>query len=145
MTHDMTEQHTQRHTLRKRRVVTIRIRPELWREFLADVRQKGITTCLVLEGLMTAYLYGGKNVPGSKEPTVVNITIPHVVKRPRRLPKPERTPKKDRTNRYDPDRGWYFDPELDPGMVVVEQPREWAGEDKGFTWSEGARLWWKRE
>jgi len=123
---------------------TIRVRVDLWHEFIADVRNKGLSTCQVLEALMAAYVYGGKAMPGQDKPTIVNLTMQHVVERPRRREDEKYVrKKKDRTNHYDPDRGWYFDPNLDPGMVVVEQPREWAGEDKGFTWSEGARRWWK--
>ena len=51
--------------------------------------------------------------------------------------------KKDKTNHYDPKMGWYYDPDLDPGMVVVEQPRQWKGEEKGFTWSKARKCWYK--
>jgi len=129
----------------KRKKTSIRIRPDLWEAFKKDTAEKHLSTCHVLEALMTAWLYAGSLVPGVDGHVNLTVNMSHVVERPRRREDEKYVRKKrEPLNHYNPDRGWYFDPNLDPGMVVVEQPREWAGEDKGFTWSEGARCWWKK-
>jgi len=128
-----------------RRKTTIRVLEDLWEAFKKDAAKKHLSTCHVLEALMTAWLYGGSMVPGLDRPLNLTVNMQHVVKRPRRAKEVAPMPKKqDTTNHYNPDRGWYYDPDLDPGMVAVEQPREWAGEEKGFTWSEAAQRWWKQ-
>jgi hypothetical protein len=75
----------------------------------------------------------------------VNLTIPYVVKKHRRSMEVDTTRKKGETNHYR-DGVWFFDPELEPGEIVVEQPREWGKNRcaEGFTWVESRQLWWKK-
>jgi len=64
---------------------TIRIRRDLWAEFMRDVAAKDLSTCHVLEALISAWLYGGSLVPGLAQPVQLNLTMQHVVSRPRRM------------------------------------------------------------
>jgi len=74
----------------RRHKTTIRIRPDLWAEFLEDVAEKDLSTCHVLEALIGAWLRGGAMVPGLAQPLQLNLTMQHVVARPRRRgPEPE--------------------------------------------------------
>jgi len=63
---------------------TIRLNPELWAEFMRDVAAKDLSTCHVLEALISAWLHGGAMVPGLAQPLQLNLTMQHVVARPRR-------------------------------------------------------------
>jgi len=47
-----------------------------------NLRSKHLRTCSVLEALMTAYLYGGAQVPGLGRPQTVNLTINRIVNVP---------------------------------------------------------------
>ena len=135
-----------RHTFGQKSRTTIRIDAEIWRKFRWDVRAKHLKTCSVIEGLITAYLYGGAMVPGLGRPQTVNITVKRIVNVPdSRKGVEARMTKKDARNHYDPYHGWYLDPELDPGEIVVEQPKQWKGEEKGFIWVEGRQVWWTKE
>jgi len=135
-----------RHTMQKRHRTTIWVNRDLWQEFMKKTRSHHLSTCLALEGLMSAYVYGGSLVPGQTGPQVVNVTIEREEKRPRRREDEKYVrKKKKKTNHYDRTGYWYFDSELEPGEIVVEQPREWPGEEKGFTWVESRQLWWKKE
>jgi len=84
---------------------TIRILRELWEEFKADVQAKDLSTCHVLEGLMKAWLYGGSMVPGLAQPFTLNLTMQHVVSRPRRVG---------------------FEPPTSPGEGGPRIPRKWS-------------------
>jgi len=135
-----------RHTMQKRHRTTVWLNRDLWQQFMEKAREHHLSTCLVLEALMSAYLYGGSVVPGQDKPQVVNVTIEREETRPRRREDEKYVRKKrDKRNHYDAAGFWYFDPNLEPGEIVVEQPREWAGEEKGFRWVEGRRVWWKKE
>jgi len=68
----------------RRHRTTIRIRSDLWAEFLKDVAEKDLSTCHVLEALVGAWLRGGAMVPGLAQPLQLNLTMQHVVARPRR-------------------------------------------------------------
>jgi len=70
--------------LPNRKKTTIRIHSELWAEFLKDVAEKDLSTCHVLEALISAWLCGGALVPGLAQPLQLNLTMQHVVARPRR-------------------------------------------------------------
>jgi len=145
MTHDTTVT-SKRHTFGKKHKTTIRVEADFWREFVEDCHRKGVRTCSVLEALGKAWLYGGAMVPGLGRPQSINLTIKRVLKIPDAQKGVEaKMAKKKKTNHYDRTGYWYFDPELEPGEIVVEQPREWPGEEKGFTWVESRRLWWKKE
>lgn len=145
MSHDM-KVTSNRHTSGQKIKTTIRVDGELWRKFRWDLRSKHLRTCSVLEAMMTAYLYGGATVPGLGRPQNVNITIKREINVPdSRKGVEARMEKKDGRNHYDPHHGWYYDPDLDPGEIVVEQPRRWKGEEKGFIWVRSRKLWWKKE
>jgi len=129
-----------------RRKTTIRILGDLWDAFKKDTAEKHLSTCHVLEALMTAWLYGGSLAPGLDKSIHLTVNMQHVVKRPRRAKEVEpMQKKKDPRNHYDPVDGWYEDADLDPGEIVVEQPRRWKGEEMGFIWVESRRLWWKKQ
>lgn len=137
---------SKRHTLQKRVKTTIRVDAELWRAFMEKLQGHHLSTCLALEGLMSAYVYGGSLVPGQTGPQVVNVTIEREEIRPRRREDEEYVRKKKATNHY-ADGVWFYDPELEPGEIVVEQPEEWGRNRcaEGFTWVEGRQLWWKKD
>jgi len=135
-----------RHTLRQRRKKTsIRVDPELWQKFREDLKKKGLSSCLVLDGLVSAWVYGGAMVPGQGQPLKVDLTLEEHVSRRRRGGGDYPPKKKPRENHYDPYQGWTYDPDLRPGLTIVEQPRQWKGDDKGFKWNEEAQLWWRLE
>jgi len=136
-----------RHTMLKRHKTTVWLNRDLWQQFMEKAGSHHLSTCLVLEALMSAYLYGGSTVPGQTGPQVVNITVEREEMRPRRREdeKYVRIGKKPRENHYDPYQGWTYDPDLRPGLTIVEQPRQWKGDDKGFKWNEEAQLWWRLE
>jgi len=73
-----------RHTMQKRHRTTVWLNRDLWQQFMEKAREHHLSTCLVLEALMSAYLYGGSVVPGQDKPQVVNITIEREEMRPRR-------------------------------------------------------------
>ena len=137
---------SKRHTMQKRARSTIRVDVDLWQQFIRKTRSHHLSTCLALEGLMSAYVYGGSVVPGQTGPQVVNVTIEREEMRPRRREDEEYVrKKKEKTNHYDTQRGWYYDATLEPGEIVVDLPRTWVGEEKGFIWVEGRQVWWKKE
>jgi len=110
MSHDTTERITHRHTLRHRKVTTIRVDPELWEEFKDEVRKKSLSTCLVLEGLINAWIYGASAVPGIQTPMKVDLVINEVVSRRRRAAAPTVSEKEwDDWVRYYEDT-WLFTP-----------------------------------
>jgi len=135
-----------RHTMQKRHRTTVWLNRDLWQEFMEKVKTHHLSTCLALEGLMSAYVYGGSLVPGQTGPQVVNVTIEREEMRPRRR-EDERYVRKKKVNHYEPRRGWYFDATLDPGMIVIEQPKEWEKNmcAADFTWSRACEFWWKKE
>jgi len=63
---------------------TIRIDRQIWEEFKASTEAKDLSTCHVLEALISAWLYGGSLVPGLAQPVQLNLTMQHIVSRPRR-------------------------------------------------------------
>jgi len=135
-----------RHTMQKRHRTTVWLNRDLWQQFMEKAREHHLSTCLVLEALMSAYLYGGSVVPGQDKPQVVNVTIEREETRPRRREDERYVRDKKKPNHY-ADGWWFYDPELEPGEIVVEQPKEWGRNRcaEGFTWVESRRLWWKKE
>lgn len=131
--------------MEKRETFSVKIRAELKKKFLDTVKQKGLSTCYVIEAFMTAWLEGiktgesGQVIPGS----TLKLVLQRVVQRVRRkttyyVPEP---------NHFCPVKGWYYD-DSHPNLVVVEQPFEW-GENKcaeGFVYTEladGRKCWVK--
>ena len=123
-----------------RTVFGVRIEDSLKKEFTAAVRKKGLSTCYVVEALLRGWLEGTKISPANpvNKSLTIAVSTPRVVKRVRRRLK-EYVPE---GNHYDPIRGWYFD-SSHPETCIVEQPREWKGEDKGMIWNDSRGVWWK--
>ena len=72
---------------------SFKARPDRWQRFKLKTAELGVSTCHVLDGLMEAWLQG-QDSPGrslhrtptqSIPPVSVNLTMHHVVKRPRRM------------------------------------------------------------
>jgi len=61
-----------------------RVDPELWSRFREECKFRGVSTCHVLEALMEAWIEGQKAEATVIKPVVVNLTMQHVVQRPRR-------------------------------------------------------------
>ena len=59
--------------------------PELWSEFKGVCKQRGVSICHVLEALMEAWVQGQKAAATVVRPVVVNLSMQHVVERPRRM------------------------------------------------------------
>lgn len=59
--------------------------PELWSRFKEECRFRGVSVCHVLEALMEAWIQGQRATATVIKPVVVNLTMEHVVQRPRRL------------------------------------------------------------
>jgi antitoxin component of RelBE/YafQ-DinJ toxin-antitoxin module len=69
-----------------RTTMTIRIKPELKEAFTTRVRQMGLSTCHVLEGLMQGYLYCTAAPQQLVHPSpTINLTLVRDVKRLRRV------------------------------------------------------------
>lgn len=58
---------------------------ELWSQFKQKCKELGISICYALEGLMTAFIEGQKVRSTLINPVTVNLTMQHVVERPRRV------------------------------------------------------------
>lgn len=58
--------------------------PELWSRFKEGCKLRGVSICHVLEALMEAWLEGQKATATVIKPVTVNLTMHHIVKRPRR-------------------------------------------------------------
>lgn len=61
-----------------------KVDPELRSEFKGECKIRGVSICHVLEALMKAWIEGQKATATVIKPVVVNLTMQHVVKRPRR-------------------------------------------------------------
>jgi len=59
--------------------------PELWSRFKQRCAECGVSICHVLEALMESWLEGQKATATVIKPVVVNLTMQHVVQRPRRM------------------------------------------------------------
>lgn len=59
--------------------------PELWSRFKEECKFRGVSICHVLEALMEAWIEGQKATATVIKPVVVNLTMEHVVQRPRRM------------------------------------------------------------
>lgn len=74
--------------MRPRVVFGVRIDPKIGKEFTEAVKQKGLSTCLVVEALLTAWIVGIKHCPDASvnlgKTIIVNQNFPRVVKRERR-------------------------------------------------------------
>jgi len=66
-------------------VASFKVDPELWSRFKGGCAERGVSICHVLEALMEAWLEGQKATATVIKPVVVNLTMQHVVQRPRRM------------------------------------------------------------
>jgi len=66
-------------------VASFKVDPERWSRFKEGCAERGVSICHVLEALMDAWLEGQKATATVIKPVVVNLTMQHVVQRPRRL------------------------------------------------------------
>ncbi len=58
--------------------------PELWSLFKGQCKMRGVSVCHVLEALMEAWIQGQKATATVIKPVTVNLTMQHIVRRPRR-------------------------------------------------------------
>jgi len=69
----------------RKRVALFKADPELWSRFKQGCAERGVSICHVLEALMEAWLEGQKATATVIKPVTINLTMQHVVKRPRRM------------------------------------------------------------
>lgn len=65
-------------------VASFKADPELWSRFKTETKERGVSECYVLEALMEAWIEGQKATSTVLKPVTVNLTMQHVVDRPRR-------------------------------------------------------------
>jgi len=58
---------------------------ELWSRFKQTCKERGVSICHVLEALQQAWIEGQKAEATLVRPVTVNLTMQHVVQRPRRM------------------------------------------------------------
>jgi len=66
-------------------VASFKVNPELWSRFKAECKLRGTTICAVLEALMQAWIEGQRATATVVKPVTINLTMQHVVERPRRI------------------------------------------------------------
>jgi len=59
--------------------------PERWSEFKGECQLRGVSVCHVLDALMEAWIQGQKAEATVIKPVVINLTMEHIVQRPRRV------------------------------------------------------------
>lgn len=64
---------------------TFKVDPEIWSQFKSDCKLRGVSVCHVLEALMVAWCEGQKATATVIKPVTINLTMQHVVARPRRV------------------------------------------------------------
>jgi len=65
-------------------VASFKADPELWSRLKQECKLRGVSICHVLEALMEAWIQGQKATATVIKPVTVNLTMQHVVERPRR-------------------------------------------------------------
>jgi len=65
-------------------VASFKADPELWSRFKGECAARGVTICQVLETLMLAWIEAQKVEATVVRPAIINLTMQHVVERPRR-------------------------------------------------------------
>jgi len=63
---------------------SFKVNPELWSRFKTECKLRGVSICHVLEALMEAWIEGQRATATVIKPVVVNLTMQHIVERPRR-------------------------------------------------------------
>jgi hypothetical protein len=64
---------------------SFKVDPELWSRFKGECKLRGVSICHVLEALMEAWIQGQKATATVIKPVTVNLTMQHIVRRPRRM------------------------------------------------------------
>jgi len=72
-------------------VASFKANDELWSRFKSECKFRGVSVCHVLEALMGAWIEGQKATATVIKPVTVNLTMQHVVQRPRRMLSYERS------------------------------------------------------
>lgn len=72
-------------------VASFKANGELWSKFKTECKMRGVSVCHVLEALMQAWIEGQRAEATVIKPVVVNLTMHHVVQRPRRMLSYERS------------------------------------------------------
>lgn len=62
-----------------------KVDPEIWSRFKTECKTRGVSVCHVLETLIEAWMQGQKVMSTVVNPVVINLTMEHIVKRPRRM------------------------------------------------------------
>jgi hypothetical protein len=70
--------------LQRETVASFKANDELWSKFKTECKVRGVSVCHVLEALMGAWIEGQRATATVVKPVVVNLTMQHVVQRPRR-------------------------------------------------------------
>lgn len=65
--------------------LTVRCDPERKSEFKTTCKLRGVSECHVLDALIDAWIEGQKATATVIKPVVVNLTMEHIVQRPRRM------------------------------------------------------------
>jgi len=63
---------------------SFKVDPELWSRFKEECKFRGVSICHVLEALIEAWIEGQKATATVIKPVTVNLTMQHIVERPRR-------------------------------------------------------------
>jgi len=69
---------------KRRSWASFKVDPELWSRFKTECAARGVSICHVLEALMEAWVQGQKTMSTVVNPVTINLTMQHVVERPRR-------------------------------------------------------------
>ena len=93
----------------ERETFSVRINPDLKRLFTKTVKEKGLSTCYVVEGFMTAWLLGMEHARATQsiQSNTINLTLQRVVQKVRRK-HVEYLPE---ANHYHPLIGWTYHPD----------------------------------
>jgi len=66
-------------------VGSFKVDPQLWSEFKQECKIRGVSICHVLEALIEAWIQGQRATSTVLKPVTVNLTMQHVVQKPRRI------------------------------------------------------------
>jgi len=66
---------------------SFKVDPELWSGFKRVCAERGVSICHVLEALMEAWIQGQRAEATLVRPVIVNLSMQHIVERPRRAQK----------------------------------------------------------
>ena len=90
--------------------------PEIWSTFKSECKMRGVHICCVLEALMLAWMEGQRAQSTVIKPVTVNMTLNHVVKRPRRKARPPKP--------WEISQGQRWPPNCDNASTFIESTKE---------------------